>query len=611
MTSPDERRRFNGRERVALYLAADGCCSRCGAELESGWHGDHMRPYSAGGPTDITNGQALCPTCNLRKGSTLTTLRTWQQEAVRVISTGAKTDYLITATPGAGKTTFALALGARLLEENAVRRVVAVVPTDALREQWADAAGRAGLQLMPVSAPEDYDKPGYQGCVVTYAQLATGAGRELLRRATRVPTLAVIDEIHHAGDSRSWGDGLRYAVERATLRVALTGTPWRRNHEEPIPFVSYDADGRVIVDYAYEYGTAVADGVCRRIEFHAYDGEAKWTDCGVVETASLGAELKDEDVSTVLDGVYHPDHAWMPVLLAKADEALSEIREEIPDAAGLVVAERQWYAQRYADILKTMTGVDPVVVVSDDPDAKVSIDKFRGSSARWIVAVKMVSEGVDIPRLAVGVYASKTRTPLFFRQVVGRFVRTRPGEEFNARLLIPAVPALMEHAREIEEELRHQLDVETGGEETARGEGGGGFEQLPFPTRELVSATEAAFDRAILAGEEVSPQDVAAAQATARQLGIPAQYALNLLPLLQQPRPNPAPTEVVTPQHRQEAMLRKEVESLARKFAYRAGVDPREVNTQLRKAGFPPRAKATIDELKKMLDTLARWRGQL
>lgn len=608
------RRFFNATERAALYLAADGKCTRCGEPLPPGWHADHVDPYAAGGSTDVINGQALCPACNLRKGATLTTLRTWQQEALRVISTGAKADYLITATPGAGKTTFALALGARLLEENTVRRIAVVVPTDSLREQWADAAGRAGLNLMPVSAPEDYDKPGYHGCVVTYAQLATGAGRDLLRRTSRVPTLAILDEVHHAGDSRSWGDGLRYAVEHAAMRVALTGTPWRRDGRSPIPFVAYDADGQVVVDYKYEYGAAVADGVCRRIEFHAYDGEAKWTDCGVIGQASLGGDLQDEDVSTVLDGVYHPDHAWMPVLLARADEALTEVRQEVPDAAGLVVAERQWHAQRYAELLKRISGVEPVVVVSDDPDAKTLIDKFRGSAARWIVAVKMVSEGVDIPRLAVGVYASKTRTPLFFRQVVGRFVRTRPGEEFNARLFIPAVPALMEHARQIEQELRHQLDIETG-VEADRG-GGSGCDQLQLPTRELVSATEAAFDRAILAGEEVSPQDVAAAQETARQIGIPAQYALNLLPLLRQQQAqdqptHPAPAEVTVPRHRQEKMLRSEVETLARKYAYRAKLEPREVNTALRKAGFPPRAKASLDDLRGMLDALARWHGDL
>ena len=38
----------------------------------------------------------------------------------------------------------------------------------------------------------------------------------------------------------------------------------------------------------------------------------------------------------------------------------------------------------------------------------------------------MVSEGVDIPRLRVGVYATTARTELFFRQVIGRFIRVTP-----------------------------------------------------------------------------------------------------------------------------------------------------------------------------------------
>lgn len=65
-----ERRRFNKRERMALYLAAGGKCSNptCGRDLEPGWHGDHIDPFAAGGSTDVSNGQALCPDCNLRKG---------------------------------------------------------------------------------------------------------------------------------------------------------------------------------------------------------------------------------------------------------------------------------------------------------------------------------------------------------------------------------------------------------------------------------------------------------------------------------------------------------------------------------------------------------------
>ena len=45
----------------------------------------------------------------------------------------------------------------------------------------------------------------------------------------------------------------------------------------------------------------------------------------------------------------------------------------------------------------------------------------------------MVSEGVDIPRLRVGVFATTTTTELFFRQAVGRLVRWTPGVRTRRR----------------------------------------------------------------------------------------------------------------------------------------------------------------------------------
>lgn len=609
--STPSRRRFGIRERGALFIASDGRCTNCGAELPPSWHADHMRAYANGGPTDVINGQALCPTCNLLKGTTpVTELRQWQRRATdRFYQKNAK-DFLVSATPGAGKTRFALALANRLLDERTVERVVVIVPTDALRQQWADQAAAAGLSLMPVTEPGDYEKVGYHGCVATYAQIARGAGSDLLRRSTRHPTLVILDEIHHAGDNRSWGEGLTYGVENAAVRLALTGTPWRRDTSSPIPFVDYDDNGTVQVDYAYEYGAAVADGVCRLIEFHAYDGEAKWIDCGKIATAALGANLLDDDVSAALDAVYDPANSWMPVLLRQAVEALNELREEVPDAAGLVVAERQWHAQAYAKLLATMTGKEPVVVVSDDPDAKASIDRFRTSGDTWIVAVKMVSEGVDIPRLGVGVYASKIRTPLFFRQVVGRFVRTRPNEQFNARLYIPAIPALMEHARQIEEELRHQLELERerATRPASEGEGDG---QGMLNLREPLSASEAVFERAILGGQDTTPDELAKAQAECRKVGIPTQYAMNLIPLLRE-RDEPQVAgrqreEIVQPRHRQERMLRQEIDALVGKVSYRTGADKKQLNLELIKAGHPPRKSASVEQLERILEELARW----
>ncbi|TXS22426.1 ATP-dependent helicase [Streptomyces sp. adm13(2018)] len=640
--NPPLRRRFSNAERASLYLAADGRCSRCDAELQPGWHADHMAPYSQGGPTDVINGQALCPTCNLKKGSKPPMqLRQWQRRAVDAFYAANAENFLVSATPGAGKTKFSLHLARDLMQRGIVERVVVIAPSDNLRVQWADEASAAGISLYPV-APGDidgYSKAGYVGCVVTYQQLL-GTGQDLLRRAMRRPTFAILDEIHHAGDNKSWGDALRMAVEPAVHRLCLTGTPWRRDATSPIPFVRYDVNGTVAVDYAYEYGAAVADGVCRRIEFHAYDGEARWTDPARVRrstieengksdvsvefTAKLGANMPEEDVSAALDTVYEPKYAWMPSILAQADAMLSEVREDVPDAAGLVVAERQWLAQGYAALLEQITGTRPPVVVSDpkaDPGsrlAKQQIDQFRKGTGRWIVAVKMISEGVDIPRLAVGVYASKTQTPLFYRQVVGRFVRTRPNEEINARLLIPAVPELMRHAREIEEELRHQLEIAAQEDEKAQGEGGASTGQGMLDFRTPLSASESVFDRAILQGAEVSAEELAAAQAKAQELGIPRAYAANLVPLLRAQKTQEEVSVAAVPQqarpaeiphYRREKLLRQEVETLARKVAYRRKIQPKDINIELLRAGHPKRAKATVAELEAMRQTLAGWMG--
>ena len=68
----------------------------------------------------------------------------------------------------------------------------------------------------------------------------------------------------------------------------------------------------------------------------------------------------------------------------------------------------------------------------------------------------MVSEGVDVPRLAVGVYATTTATPLFFAQAVGRFVRARERGE-TASVFLPSVPTCSAYAAEMEVQRDHVL----------------------------------------------------------------------------------------------------------------------------------------------------------
>lgn len=542
-------------------------------------------------------------------------MRTWQREARAVFFEKEEPrDFLAAATPGSGKTLFALMLAKEQIDNGSVERVAVVVPTDALRQQWADEAHAVGLNLTPVVEPEDYEKQGYHGCVATYAQLARGAGSDLMRRALRHRTFAIVDEIHHAGRNASWGEGLVYALENATHRLALTGTPWRSDPQQPIPFVQYDDQGRVVVDYAYEYGNAVADGVCRRCEFHAYNGEVRWVDCGNIKEAIVGEDvLRGDDIGIVLSTLYDPRGSWMPSLLRQAHADLVNLRSEIPDAGGLVIAERQDLARAYAVMLDRISGHPVTLVISDDPDAKAAIDRFRESGGEWLVAVRMVSEGVDIPRLGVGVFAAKVyKSPLFFRQVVGRLVRVRPREEFNARLYIPAVPTLMQYAHEIEEELRHELDLAIEADEKARGNQEGQEQVLEL--RMPLSSSEAEFGSAILGHQSYDSAERAEAEAACQKYGIPttywhgmADYRRDVGPVVNQVTVRPATLKPEVPRHRHEKALRSEVEKLARKIAYRKGVEVREVNTRLLQAGFPARKNATIEQLEQMRTVLAGW----
>lgn len=609
----DERRRFNDGERNTLYLAADGHCSNCGAELQSGWHGDHMQPHSRDGRTDVINGQALCPSCNLKKGSSVSSLREWQQRAKDAFLAADKPDFLVSATPGAGKTRFSLDLARDLIAAGRVQRVVVVVPSDQLRNQWADQGDEYGIPLRAVAEATDYEKAGYKGCVITYHQLRYQSG--LLRRATRVPTLAIIDEIHHAGEGENynWGADLKQALENARYRLALTGTPWRRDKYSPIPFVEYGRDGKVIVDAAYEYGEAVAEGVCRSIEFHAYDGEANWSD-PALPAPLVSVNLTDvgkPDVGIALSTVFSPSSPWVRTLLVKGAEALDALREEVPDAGGLVVADDQYSAGEYAKELKAITGEMPALATSDIPDAKKIIDKFRESGQRWIVAVRMVSEGVDIPRLAVGVYATRARTPLLFRQVVGRFVRMRTDADPNALLFIPAVEEFVSLAREIEEELRHQLERETDRDREGDRDGDGGptlFDRAP------ISASEATLDRAILKGDDVTPAELAAAAQECLRFRINPREVAGVALMLRSRRgsaPADAPAAIIRPgepsRNRRENMLRPEVEKLVRRLAYQRNVPFRTMNADLLRQGFPQRSKASVEQLEHMKRKLLGW----
>lgn len=383
-------------------------------------------------------------------------LRAWQREALASFESSPSPNFLAVATPGAGKTLFALGAVLRALLSGLARRVVIVVPTQHLKHQWAHAAERLDLHLDPEwSAGYGMLPSDVHGVVVTYQQVAAnpGALRGLVQGA-----FIVLDEIHHAGESRSWGDAVRFAFEPAVRRLCLSGTPFRSD-QSVIPFVRYDGD---LAHANYDYGYAEAlkqTAVVRPVYFPRIKGVMEWTaPDGDTYSATfddrLTRELANQRLRTALD----VEGDWLPAVLAQANAQLMHLRQRDPRAAGLVIATDQEHARGIAQILEERLNVTATVATSDDPTASARISTFSDGRDPWIVAVRMVSEGVDIPRLRLGVYATNTATELFFRQAVGRLVRwSGPLENQTAYMFIPDDIRLRTYAANIAEQRRHSL----------------------------------------------------------------------------------------------------------------------------------------------------------
>lgn len=563
---------------------------------------------------------------------TASSLRAWQADALEQYRRDSPRDFLAVATPGAGKTTFALRVAAELLANRTVERIIVVAPTEHLKVQWADAAARVGIQLDPGvgGSSRQGRSREFDGVVVTYAGVAVRM-HHYEARVRHFKTLVILDEIHHAGDALSWGDAIRDAFAPATRRLMLTGTPFRSD-DNPIPFVRYEAvngEGLTsVADYTYGYAEALRDHVVRPVLFMNYGGPMRWrTKAGEELSANLG-DLLTRDVTahawrTALD----PNGEWIQAVLQAADTRLSEIRRHIPDAGGLVIASNQTQARAYARILQGLTGVKPTVVLSDDVGASRRIEEFSTSSDRWMVAVRMVSEGVDVPRLCVGVYATATQTPLFFAQAVGRFVRSRRRGEI-ATVFLPTVAVILAHAAMLERQRDHVIGAPKSPDEWSlddalidqanRSEAAsddllGSFQALE---------SSAHFDHVLFDSQQFGLTAVPRSDDERDYLGLPGLLDTEQISHLLRDRQarhvaraqRAERRERISPEeslHRALATKRKELNTLVAQFARVSERPHSHVHAELRRqCGGPPLAKASTDQVDARIHQVRRWLGR-
>ena len=453
-------------------------------------HGDHVKPWSHGGVTSLENCQALCGSCNLRKGSQpqqviersfqanqiaagCGELRRWQKEALSEVFTKIlKEPVLVEACPGAGKTHFGLEIAYRMIQDDSISRVFVFVPSLGIADGWLDAASSTNetSPTVPLLGPRKW-RPvqpileRWAGSVATYQSLFAAPDMFLAHAADPGHrTLVIFDEIHHAGADSGWGISAQEAFGRvATAIMSLTGTPFRTNRDA-IVFVPSEG-GSASPHYRYGYDCALADNACRPVQFVFGRGSTKFrSEDGVVHEVSFDDELTAlgdrRRLRTALEYVETGSIAHL--LLADANEHILNLRRSgDADAAGLVVCVDCSHADRVAEFMGTeVLSRRPVVACSrlydpGDPEPANAIKKFRRSHQPWIVAVNMVSEGIDIRRLRVVVYLTNRLTALSFRQIVGRVVRIDPANvDDHGRVYLPADPSLTSMARMITTEVK-------------------------------------------------------------------------------------------------------------------------------------------------------------
>jgi len=345
--------------------------------------------------------------------------------------------------------------------------------------------------------------------------------------------------------------------------------------------VRYDDDRRCAPDFVYGYADAVCEEVCRPLAFRLLDATLRWRVDAQETIAAFADDLEPHDDARRLRTAIDPAMPLLAQMLRDADALLIKARAVIADAAGLVLCDDRAHARATAALLRTIAGEKPVVVVSDELGAHARIERFTrggGDAPRWLVAVNMVSEGVDVARLVLAAYATVKRTDLFFRQAVGRVVRRRPGDpgDLVATVFMPADPTLKACAERVEVELRQQVSDEVGAT----------FDAEP-PTGIAQRADFQALDAqvvpggVIVAGVHYRSEEVDAARRLLRQLGQPERALRSVLEFVRSERvgaaeaPAAIPPQSLVPAHRRVEAKRRALDRLARRWAeLRRAIDP-------------------------------------
>jgi len=478
-----ERRQISKKEKAILYNQSKGKCNLCNEQLGYIWHVHHIQRYADGGKSHLFNSMALCVEChkfyhhNNLKGNIMTKIkpREWQSQALNnFIGKCMEKDkpfFLLEATPGAGKTHYSAMCAKYLIEQQQANFVIAVVPNLAIKESFTNAFHQHKIELhSEFDSKNGYVPKSFSGIILTYQSLHKFTEHFITwTKHNNTKLFFIFDEIHHTcvdndglmnSVGNTWGETISICSQTASAILGMTGTPFRSDGNQ-IPFVEYDSNGKCIADYVYNYSRGVADNVCREIKFAYADGDVEYT-CNGEYNKDIISECNCDNKSIVKSIIFNKNSKWLKSILLKANEQLEKDRLLDGRSAGLIIClpakqgDEDKPINEIAELIENILDEKPIKITSNDDyeTTKAILKSFKNDvNKKWIISVRKITEGVDIPRLKVCVLASEPTTELLFRQIIGRVVRVEKPEPLEtATVFMPKFDNLVSMANQVMEE---------------------------------------------------------------------------------------------------------------------------------------------------------------
>jgi superfamily II DNA or RNA helicase len=655
----DRRREPSIAERQDLFAAADGFCQKCGSELGPDWHAAHLNAWSNGGATSLDNMAAWCKACNLGAGAVdfgdlNVAPRDWQEQALpkivdRIYETGVAT---VQAAPGAGKTLFAGFVFLDLAARGLVDRMVVVVPRANLVNQWEKTLSNA-LRLHLDARPRDkvFEYQGTRGVIVTYQSITAAAARAHRTKIDQLRTLVVLDEVHHLGTDKSWGENMRAMVgdvdAQGGVRPAgilnLTGTLFRSQKNSRISTVRYrtveDNKIEARADFKITADELIRKGQLRKPILYRVRAQAEVVDLSTGEvTRGAIADLNQATRrATKRDAVR--DETYQRTLIEESLASLSRAQQALGGRQAealklLYVAPDQKSARKAADLINQITRRDFArLVVSDEKDAHETLRRLMIDNRPCaIVSCQMVTEGFDHPPVAVIAYASHFLADLYVAQMMARAMRVTKTERdqrkmLPAQILIPDDPDLVAAFENAMIAEMHILDVNDQDIVTDVPVGPGDGERTVTRRFELLDLSGIEVMGSNVLGEEdnfVSLEEETETGDLLTQLGVPRVYASPVVVAARklrdrvrtysQPEPGPVTTETANPRVVSD-VLRQRIDEAVKWWHPHIHRHPdrwttiAQIQTAVNKAGgigHGGRGKATHDQLRRSYSFICR-----